>query len=135
MVSLHELTKPIYHGTLKQLQDSPQKPLESLQGNILQGHGRDRSVHIFLQFKGGKESDVKSWIRCLANKCLTSAQRQLVDRTGPLHPPRRGTVRPVRLGRGDVLRRGVGRDEKRHGPGVRSVQTIACKRLWRSEEP
>ena len=79
MVSLHELTKPIYHGTLKQLQDSPQKPLESLQGNILQGHGRDRSVHIFLQFKGGKESDVKSWIRCLANKCLTSAQRQLEE--------------------------------------------------------
>ena len=55
MVILHELTEPIYYGTLQQLQDHPQKPLENLQGNILQGHGRDRSVHIFLQFKSGQE--------------------------------------------------------------------------------
>jgi Dyp-type peroxidase family len=78
MASLHELTEPIYHGTLKNLQENPQKPLESLQGNILHGHGRDRSVHIFLRFKDGKETDAKRWIKGLAAaKRITSAQQQL----------------------------------------------------------
>ena len=76
MVNLHELTEPIYYGTLKHLQENSQKPLESLQGNILHGHGRDRSVHIFLRFKVGKETDVKRWIKELAEH-ITSAQRQL----------------------------------------------------------
>ena len=78
MTSLHELTEPIYHGTLQSLQKHPQKPLESLQGNILQGHGRDRSVHIFLQFKIGQENKVKDWIRNLAEG-ITSAQQQLEE--------------------------------------------------------
>ena len=78
MASLHELTEPIYHGTLKNLQENPQKPLESLQGNILHGHGRDRSVHIFLRFKDGKRTGIKSWIKELAEAGrITSAQRQL----------------------------------------------------------
>jgi Dyp-type peroxidase family len=79
MTSLHELTEPIDHGTLRNLQDDPLRPLESLQGNILQGHGRDMSVHILLQFKIGKETDVKSWIRDLADSDITSAQRQLEE--------------------------------------------------------
>ena len=78
MASLHELSEPLYHGTLKNLQENPQKPLESLQGNILSGHGRDRSVHIFLRFKDGKRTDVKCWIKELAEAGrITSAQRQL----------------------------------------------------------
>jgi Dyp-type peroxidase family len=76
MASLHELTEPIYHGTLKALQEDPQKPLENLQGNILRGHGRDRSVHIFLRFNTGQETAVKKWIKELAER-ITSAQRQL----------------------------------------------------------
>src|SRR5262249_26939293 len=80
MVSLHELTEPIYYGTLKELQANTQKPLESLQGNILHGHGRDRSVHIFLRFKDRRENDVKNWIKGLAEaNCITSAQRQLEE--------------------------------------------------------
>jgi Dyp-type peroxidase family len=80
MASLDELTEPIYHGTLKNLQENPQKPLESLQGNILQGHGRDRSVHIFLKFRDGKKNDVKSWIKGLAEAGrITSAQRHLQE--------------------------------------------------------
>ena len=39
MESLHELTMPISQGKLKSLLDDPQKPLASLQGNILKGHG------------------------------------------------------------------------------------------------
>lgn len=76
MASLHELTEPIDHGTLKNLQEDPQKPLESLQGNILRGHGRDLSAHIFLRFKTGQETAVKKWIKALAQR-ITSAQRQL----------------------------------------------------------
>ena len=78
MVNLHELTEPIYYGTLKHLQENPQKPLESLQGNILRGHGRDRAIYIFFQFKNGQEADVKCWIKELATtERITSAQRQL----------------------------------------------------------
>jgi Dyp-type peroxidase family len=82
MESLHELTEPIYHGTLKNLLENPQKPLESLQGNILQGHGRDRSVQIFLSFNHGEKNknDVMRWIRGLVEAGrITSAQRQLEE--------------------------------------------------------
>jgi deferrochelatase/peroxidase EfeB len=72
MTGLHELTDPISKDSLEKLQ----RPLKSLQGNILRGHGRDRAVHIFLQFKEGKQTDVKRWIRRLAQR-LTSAQQQL----------------------------------------------------------
>ena len=71
MKSLHELTEPI---------DKPEEVrelLENLQGNILQGHGRDHSVHVFLRFKDGKQTEVKQWIRELA---ITSAQQQLDER-------------------------------------------------------
>ena len=75
MESLHELTVPISQDTLKTLQDDPRKPLESLQGNILKGHGRDRSVHIFLRFKAGKMSDVQHSISRFSER-ITSTQRQ-----------------------------------------------------------
>jgi Dyp-type peroxidase family len=78
MESLHELAEPISHGTLKNLQENPQKPLESLQANILRGHGRDQSIHIFLRFKEGKKTEVKQWIKELAER-ITSAQRHLEE--------------------------------------------------------
>ena len=78
MVSLHELTVPIDQATLQALQENPQKPLESLQGHILSGHGRGLSVHMFLIFKEGKETEVKEWIKRLAPR-LTSAQKQLFE--------------------------------------------------------
>jgi Dyp-type peroxidase family len=76
MANLYELTKPICQETLQNLQKDPQNPLESLQGNILHGHGRDRSISIFLSFKAGKMTSVKEWIKSLAKR-ITSAQRQL----------------------------------------------------------
>jgi Dyp-type peroxidase family len=75
MKSIHELTAPISKDELNSLQGDPQKPLESLQGNILQGHGRDHSVHIFLRFKADKQT-VKQWIARRAKR-VTSAQQQL----------------------------------------------------------
>ena len=75
MANLYELTDPINDVTLKVLRGDPQKPLESLQGNILQGHGRERSVHIFLHFNRDEPKAVKQWITELARH-LTSAQQQ-----------------------------------------------------------
>ena len=78
MASLHELTVPMNQQTLKALQENPQRPLESLQGNILRGHGRDRAVHIFLRFKADRETEVRRWIKELAER-ITSAQRQIEE--------------------------------------------------------
>lgn len=52
--------------------------LEDLQGNILNGHGRDHAVHIFLTFISGTEerTKVKAWIADFASK-ITSAKNQL----------------------------------------------------------
>src|SRR5882762_3334613 len=73
MTRLHELVKPIRKDQLEELRGS----LESLQGNILQGHGRNHSAHIFLKFETGKEDDVKKWIEEELAEHITSAQRQL----------------------------------------------------------
>jgi Dyp-type peroxidase family len=78
MISLHESTVPIDQEILKALLENPQRPLESLQGHILSGHGRSLSVHMFLIFKEGKEAEVKEWIKELAPR-LTSAQQQLYE--------------------------------------------------------
>jgi len=75
MASLHELLDPIQEDQLKELRGL----LGNLQGNILHGHGRDHSIHIFLQFKDGKQIAVKQWINGLA-KDITSAQQQLDER-------------------------------------------------------
>jgi len=82
MASLHKLATPIPQDTksLPAPLDTPkglQELLNNLQGNILQGHGRDRSVHIFLHFNGDRNA-VKKWINDLANaERITSAQQQL----------------------------------------------------------
>jgi Dyp-type peroxidase family len=72
MVTLHKLTSPIAQNMPEEVQES----LRGLQGNILRGHGRNHSVHIFLNFKAGKETQVKQWITELAEH-ITSAQKQL----------------------------------------------------------
>ena len=51
--------------------------LEDLQGNILNGHGRDHAVHIFLTFKPDKKTQVKTWISNFATVKITSAKSQL----------------------------------------------------------
>ena len=50
--------------------------LGDLQGNILKGHGREHSVHLFIQFKSNKLADAKKWIQGFAHKYVTSALLQ-----------------------------------------------------------
>ncbi|WP_138505950.1 Dyp-type peroxidase [Nostoc sp. PA-18-2419] len=50
--------------------------LKDLQGNILNGHGRDHIVHLFLQFKSGQVNAVKRWIQNFAQKYIKSAEQQ-----------------------------------------------------------
>jgi len=54
--------------------------LKKLQGNILKGHGRDHTTHIFMRFKEGYEEDVRDWIKTLAEENLTSFRLQLKER-------------------------------------------------------
>jgi Dyp-type peroxidase family len=50
--------------------------LNDLQGNILKGHGRDYSVHLFLQFKPDQVEATRQWIQQFAQTHITSAQTQ-----------------------------------------------------------
>lgn len=72
--------------------DTDQKPqfLADLQGNILNGHGRDYSVHIFVRFPRRNPQDqklpktraaIRKWISDFAKTWITSAQKQLEDST------------------------------------------------------
>jgi Dyp-type peroxidase family len=54
------------------------KLLKNMQGNILKGHGRDNSVHIFLKFTADTKS-VRKWIEFFAKKYVISAEQQLKD--------------------------------------------------------
>jgi Dyp-type peroxidase family len=54
--------------------------LPHMQGNILKGHGRDHTMHIFLQFDSSRKGEVTKWIAGLAVDTITSAQKQLDER-------------------------------------------------------
>ena len=56
--------------------DKYKKLLGDLQGNILKGHGREYSVHLFVQFKADKQADAKKWVQGFAQKYVTSALLQ-----------------------------------------------------------
>ncbi|MEL6580377.1 MAG: peroxidase, partial [Cyanobacteria bacterium J06621_12] len=50
--------------------------LQDLQGNILKGHGREHSVHLFVQWKPEQIAQAKEWIRAFTQTYITSAQKQ-----------------------------------------------------------
>ncbi|NEO02041.1 MAG: Dyp-type peroxidase, partial [Moorea sp. SIO3I7] len=47
-----------------------------LQGNILKGHGRDYSVHLFLKWIPEQVEPAKQWIKSFAQTYVTSARQQ-----------------------------------------------------------
>ena len=50
--------------------------LTNLQGNILKGHGRDHTVHIFIKLKGGDQAEERKRLGEIAERFVTSALRQ-----------------------------------------------------------
>ena len=52
--------------------------LQSLQGNILKGHGRDFTANIFFKLDNAKPLQMKRMLRDLANFHLISAYAQLL---------------------------------------------------------
>ncbi|MDD5581114.1 MAG: hypothetical protein PHY16_17825 [Methylobacter sp.] len=53
--------------------------LQSLQGNILKGHGRDFTANIFFKFDPAKRVQSRRVLRELANYRITDAHRQLLE--------------------------------------------------------
>jgi Dyp-type peroxidase family len=51
--------------------------LSQLQGNILKGHGRNRTAHVFLRIKTGKAALARAFLRQYAADKLMSAAQQL----------------------------------------------------------
>src|SRR6185437_14340817 len=49
--------------------------LHNVQGNILKGHGRDHTVHVFLTFTAAG-ADLRAQFKAIVAKLLTSAARQ-----------------------------------------------------------
>lgn len=52
--------------------------LDDLQANILKGHGRDHSLHLFFSFKSARRDDIKKAIHQLSGN-LKTAKQQLAD--------------------------------------------------------
>jgi Dyp-type peroxidase family len=53
--------------------------LTDLQGNILKGHGRQFTFHLFLSFKPNKQKEVRNWLADFSAAFVTSARQQLDD--------------------------------------------------------
>lgn len=73
--ALHLIDKPLSEEDLANQIDN----LSDLQGNILKGHGRDHSAHIFLKFKPGRIAMVRAWLHGPLKARITSAQKQIDD--------------------------------------------------------
>ena len=61
--------------------DDPQnaRMLANLQGNILKGHGRDHTVHIFIKLNAGSVASIRERLVKFASKVVTSALQQHLE--------------------------------------------------------
>ena len=90
--------------------------LADLQGNILNGHGRDHAVHIFLAFTHGKTTEVKTWISDLASTKITSAKIQLdASEQYKLHKIDAGLFTHLALTASGYDYLGIPKDKQPHG--------------------
>jgi len=54
--------------------------LSKMQGNILKGHGRDYTAHLFLRFEEGQRAAALTWMGTQLAEACTSFKKQLFDR-------------------------------------------------------
>lgn len=75
------LTKPLSWKTTdeKAVDEDVLSLLQTLQGNILKGHGRHHTANLFFTLKAGSERASRRMLRDLANFHVTSAYRQLLE--------------------------------------------------------
>lgn len=73
MLNLHQTSLDVRDLSLDRF-------LRHLQGNILKGHGRDNTVHLFVRFDLTKRNEVKTWLKDLASEKITSCKEQLRQR-------------------------------------------------------
>ena len=71
---LHQIKRPLSQVDLK----AYRHVLENLQGNILKGHGRDNTIHVFVEFRAGKQAAARKWLAAMAGD-LTSMTQQLEE--------------------------------------------------------
>ncbi|UMY15583.1 peroxidase [Methylobacterium organophilum] len=71
-----DLTKPL---SWKKANDQELAALQSLQGNILKGHGRKFTGNIFFKLDPNRSLEARRMLRDLANFHIVSAYRQLID--------------------------------------------------------
>lgn len=64
-------------GPLSLTDDALQDVFEDLQGNVLNGHGRDQAVLLFLQFSSTRIDEAKEQLAVLGAHWVTSAKAQL----------------------------------------------------------
>jgi Dyp-type peroxidase family len=50
-----------------------------LQGNILKGHGRDHTIHLFMRFDTTKQAAARKWLASFGTTYVTSAAKQIRD--------------------------------------------------------
>ena len=71
-----DLTQPL---AWQQAKGDELQLLQSLQGNILKGHGRPETVNIFFQLDPAKAKESRRALREMANYHVTSAHQQLLE--------------------------------------------------------
>jgi Dyp-type peroxidase family len=70
-----DLTKSL---SFKSASNAEKAMLAQLQGNILKGHGREHTAHLFLKFDPAKAAAIRAWIRQQAAS-VTTAAAQLAE--------------------------------------------------------
>ena len=71
-----DLTKPL---AWKKATHDEQMMLKNLQGNILKGHGRPRTINVFFKIDTTKVAQMRNALREIANYHVTSAMQQLEE--------------------------------------------------------
>lgn len=74
-----DLTKDLFKTSTDYRDPKFDMMLSNLQGNILKGHGRNHTQHIFIEFDAGKVRKAIDWLKEFGKKRVTSCKKQLLE--------------------------------------------------------